>query len=268
MWKPIILTCGALLLACTAGQAAESDEKLVRDLVELFENPKNKPEVRATAIRALGGLGWSGHSALPNLIKFLDNPEERRLALDPLGSWDTMGPWYYVIQALGQMGPAAKEAVPSLVKAKGMLAAFDQDIDDALKNILQQPETIGLLIGLRSADPSVRLFAARALRTSTGDYAAVHPALLVTANTDPDQDVKRVAKESADQVAKAEATRLAQLLNDRDENVRLLAAKALGKMGPLAASAVPALDKVIAKDADSDVQAVARSARKKITGKD
>jgi HEAT repeat protein len=268
MWKPIILTCGALLIACTAGHAAESDEKLVRDLVELFKDPRNKPEIRSTAIKALGGLGWAGHAALPDLIKFLDSPEERRLALDPLGSWDTMGPWYYVIQALGQMGPAAKEAVPSLVKAKGMLAAFDQEIDNALRNILQQPETIGLLIGLRSADPSVRLFAARALRTSAGDYAAVHPALLVTANTDPDADVKHVAKESADQVAKTEATRLAQLLKDKDENVRLLAAKALGKMGPLAVSAVPELDKTIAEDTDSDVKAVARSARKKITGKD
>src|SRR5262249_28349755 len=126
MWKPVILTCGVFLVACTAGRAAEPDEKLIKDLVALFENPKNTPEVRSTAIRALGGLGWSGRSALPTLIKFLDNPEERRLAREDIGPWENVGPWYYVIEAIGQMGPAAKEAVPSLVKAKGVLAAFDQ----------------------------------------------------------------------------------------------------------------------------------------------
>lgn len=268
MGKSLTIACAALILASAAGRAAESNEKLVRDLVALLNDPKNKPETRSTAIRALGALGWSGRSALPDLIRILDDPRERELARDSIGPWESVGPWYYAIEALGQMGPGAKEAVPSLVKAKGVVTAFDQAIDDALKDILQQPDVIGLLSGLRSADPGVRLFAARSLRTSSGDYAAVHPALVQTAKTDPDPDVKHVAAASADEVAKGEATRLAKLLKDRDENVRLLAAKALGNMGPLAKDAVPALKEAAAKDADSDVKAVAQSALKKVTGKD
>jgi HEAT repeat protein len=268
MGKSLTLACAALIFACAAGRAAESNEKLVRDLVALLNDPKNKPETRSTAIRALGALGWSGRSALPDLIRILDDPKERELARETVGPWESIGPWYYAIEALGQMGPGAKEAVPSLVKAKGVVTAFDPAIDDALRDILQQPDVIGLLGGLRSADPSVRLFAARSLRTSSGDYAAVHPALLQTANTDPDPDVKHVAAESADQVARSEAARLAKLLKDRDENVRLLAAKALGKMGPLAREAVPALKEATAKDTDDDVKAVARSALRKVAGKD
>ena len=268
MWKPLVLSCAALVVACAAGRAAESDQQVVDDLVKLLNDRKNRPEVRTTAIRALGGLGWSGHAALDDLIRIIDDPEERRLARESLGPWDSIGPWFYAIEAIGQMGPGARRAVPSLVKAKGVIMAFDQTIDNALKNILQQPDVAVLLGGLRSADPSVRLLAARALRASTGDYAAVYPALLQAAKTDPDPDVKGVAAESAALVARAEATRLAQLLKDRDENVRLLAAKALGKMGALAVSAVPALRETAATDPDSDVRAVAKSALGKITGKD
>jgi len=268
MRRPLLLACAALLLACTGGRAAAADEKLVADLVKLLNDRKNKPEVRSTAIHALGALGWSGISALDDLLRILDDPEERRLARETLGPWDTMGPWYYAIEAIGQMGPGAQRAVPSLVKAKGVIPPFDPAIDDALRNLLHLPDVTGLLGGLRSADPGVRLFAARTLRTVSGDYAAVYPALIQAAKTDPDSDVRGVAAESAALVAKGEAARLARLLKDSDENVRLLAAKALGKMGILAADAVPALNEVIAKDTDPDVKAVAQSAKKKITGKD
>jgi HEAT repeat protein len=268
MRKPLLLASAALLLIGTAGRAAEPDEKLIADLVKLLNDRKNKPEVRSTAIRALGALGWSGLPALDDLLRILDDPEERRLARESLGPWDTIGPWYYAIEAIGQMGPGAKRAVPSLVKAKGVIPPFDPAIDDALRSLLQHPDVTGLLGGLRNADPAVRLYSARTLRTTSGDYAAVHAALTQAANSDPDLDVRRVASEAADQVAKTEATRLARLLKDNDENVRLLAAKALGKMGPLAADAMPALNEIIAKDPDADVRAVARSARKKITGKD
>jgi HEAT repeat protein len=269
MWKPLALSCAALLVAGAAGRAAESDDKLVRDLVAILKDQKAKPEVRSTAIRALGGLGWSGRAALPELLKLLDDPQERQLARQTVGPWETIGPWYYVIEALGQMGPGAKEAVPSLVKAKGAVPVFDTAIDNALKSIIQPPpEVFGLLAALRSPEPGVRLLAARALRSSSGDFAVVHPALLQAASSDPDADVQKVARESAQEVAHTEVVRLVQLLRDRDENVRLLTAKALGKMGSLAAGAEPALREAAAKDPDADVQAVAKSALRKIAGKD
>jgi HEAT repeat protein len=259
MRKPLLLTVAALLLACGAGRAADSDDKLVRDLVAEFTNPKNSNEVRSTAIRALAALGWPGKSAIPDLIKFLDNPEERKAARE------TTGPYYHAIEALGRLGPVAREAVPSLVMAKGIAAAYDQAIDAALENILIPPPgtVFNLLAPLRDNDPSARLMAAKALRTYPVDASLVLPLLRDAAANDPDPDVKRVAAESVEAVTKREVERLAGLLKDKDENVRVLAAKALGRMGLAAKDALPAL-KEAAEDKDKDVSCVAKNAIEKI----
>jgi HEAT repeat protein len=260
MCKPFLLSLAALFVACAAGRAADTNEKLVRELVALFKDPKNRPEVRSTAIRALGTLGWSGRTALPDLIKVLEDPEERKAAAASLG------PYYQAIVAVGQMGTGATEAAPALVKAKGIAPAYDQAIDVALGNILQQPGggVYSLIGALGDNDPSVRLMAAKALRRYPPDVAPVLPALREAAAKDPDLDVRRVAGESVRLVTQDEVTRLAQLLNDKDENVRLLAAKALGRMGLSAAAAAPALKEAAAKDSDPDVRAVAKNALAKV----
>ncbi len=264
MWKSFLLSAAVLIGACAAGRAADTSDKLVRDLLAVFNDPKNTPEVRATAIRALGALGWPGRDAVPDLIKFLGDPEERKAAKD------TLGPYYQAIEALGRLGPTARAAVPALVKAKGIAAPYDQAIDGALENILlPSPATLFALLGsLRDNDPSVRLLAAKAVRNYSVDYAIVAPLLRESAAKDPDPDVKRVAKESLDLLTQAEVKRLVQLLKeDRDENVRVLAAKALGNMKADADSAVPALKEAVAKDTDPDVKCVAKNAIEMITAK-
>jgi HEAT repeat protein len=256
--------------ACAVGRAAEPDEKLQRDLLAILQDRKAKPEIRSTAIRALSALGWSGRSALDDLVKLLDDPEERKLARATVGPWDTMGPYYYAIQLIGDMGPAAKTAVPSLVRAKGVVPGFDQTIDDALRNILQLPDVAGWVVNLHSADPSVRLMAAKALGNVPAEFAILYPLLIQSTNEkfEPDADVRKVARESAENVAQAEVTRLGRtLLFDRDANARLLAAKALGNMGRLASGAEEALKVAANKDPDADVRAVAKSALAKVTAK-
>ncbi len=268
MWK-LLLPAAALLIVCAPLRAAESDEKLVRELVVILKDHTNPPGVRATAIRSLEALGWTGRTALPELIKLLDDADERRIARDSVGAWPTMGPYYYAIEAIGLMGSSAREAVPSLIRAKGAVPAFDQTVDNALRNLLQpsDPNVFSLLGSLRDTDPAVRLAAAKALRRYPADLAIVEPALREAAKGDLDADVRRVAKESADEVVKAEAGRLAQLLKDKDANVRLLAARALGRMGATARDAVPALTEAAAKDVDPDVRFVAAGALKKIQAK-
>jgi HEAT repeat protein len=269
MYKLFVLACVGILTGCAAGRAAEPDDKLIQELIAILQDRKARPEIRSTAIRALGALGWSGRTALEDLVRLIDDPEERKLARKSLGPWDTMGPYYYAIQLIGDMGSSAKSAVPSLVLAKGVVPAFDQTIDDALRNILQPPEIAAWLVSLRSADPGVRLLAAKALGGVTGEFGIVYPALIqaTTEKGEPDADVRKVARESAERVARAEVIRLALLLRDRDENVRLLSAKALGKMGPLAAGAAAALTQAATKDPDPDVRAVAASALTKVSGK-
>jgi len=227
MGKPFLLAAAAFLITCGACRADDKDDKLVSDLVAQFRNPKNSLEVRSTAIRALGALGWPGRTAIPDLIKFLEDPDERRAARE------TVGPYYQAIEALGRLGPVAREAVPALVKAKGVATPYDQAIDSALENILiPQPGTLLNYLGLlRDNDPSARLMAAKALRTYPAEASQVLPYLRMAADKDPDPDVKRVAAETVTAVTQREVARLEQLLKDRDENVRMLAAKALGTWG-------------------------------------
>src|SRR6516165_9476717 len=129
MGKPFLLSLAVLVASCAAGRADDGDDKLVKDLVAVFKDPKNLPEVRTSALRALGALGWPGKAAVPDLIKLLDDPEEKK------GAREVLGPYYHAIQALGRIGPGARDAVPTLVRAKGIAAAYDQAIEGALENI-------------------------------------------------------------------------------------------------------------------------------------
>jgi HEAT repeat protein len=261
MWKSLLLSALVLSPADSAGLAADPGDKQVRDLVAVFQNPKNSSDVRTTAVRALGALGWPTRDDVPDLIKFLDDPEERKEARE------SIGPYLAVIEAVGRLGPVARTAVPTLVKAKGIAAPYDQAIDAALESILlPAPGTVYSLLGsLRDNDPAVRLLAARTLRNYPVEYVVVAPVLRESAAKDPDADVRRVVGETLKVLTKAEVDRLVALLKDPDANVRVLAAKALGHMGADAKDALPALKG--ARDnpkEDADVRAVAGNAIKKI----
>jgi HEAT repeat protein len=264
MWQSFLLSALVLAPADSAGRAADPPDKQVRELLAVFRDPKSAPEVRTTALRALGALGWPGRDDVADVVKFLGDPEERK------GAHDTIGPYLVMIEALGRLGPAARTAVPTLVKAKGIAAVYDQAVDAALESILLPTSGTAdtLLASLRDNDPAVRLLAARTLRSYPVEYTVVAPLLRESAAKDPDPDVKRVADETLKVLTKAEVGHLVQFLKDRDENVRLLAAKTLGRMGADALDAVPALQAAVDNlKEDADVRAVARNAIQKITAK-
>lgn len=68
------------------------------------------------------------------------------------------------------------------------------------------------------------------------------------------------ASQAAMSQAKADIPELIKQLKDKDEFVRLKAAKSLGKLGADAKDALVPLQEVAAKDADADVRAVAKQA--------
>jgi HEAT repeat protein len=262
MWKSFVLSTLVLFGACAAGRAQPAD-RLVRDLVGVFEDAKYPPETRATALRALGALGWPARDDLPPLIKFLDDPDERKSARD------TLGPYIVVIEAIGRLGPAARLAVPTLVRAKGIAAPYDQAIERSLESILvPTPGTAyALLTSLGDHDPTVRLLAVKTLPTYPVDYVVVAPLLRELAAKDADADVRGVARETLVLLTKAEVDHLVLLLKDPDDTARLLSARALGRMGADAAGAAKALQATADGDKDADVRAVARNALQKIAAK-
>lgn len=276
MRKPILLAAAVLLLACAAGRGADSDEKLVQELRDIAKDTKANAEVRITALDTLAKLGPKAAAAVPDLIKLLGDTGFK-------SEDDARYCVAHTAQALGAIGPGAKDAVPALVKAKTGYSGPDTAIDSALKAILQPPAggkpagssvpVRDLLRDLKDKDENVRLAAAKALGKRGSDPVVL--SALLEALKDPDPDVRRAAEESAKKVREAaeKATRgyvarLAELLKDKDAGVRVMAAKALGTLGPSAAPALPALKEAAGKDADADVKFVAKNAVEKIERND
>lgn len=144
-------------------------------------------------------------------------------------------------QTLGKLGPGAADAVPSL-------AHFLDDSTDRDAELLDEAvvRTLGK-IG-RAARPAI-------------------PALVRIGRRN--FDLERAAAEAIDQILltpeseSEDVPTLMRNLRDRDEAVRLRAAKALGNLGPAARPAVSLLTEAL-KDPDADVRRVALQALRKI----
>lgn len=169
-------------------------------------------------------------------------------------------PWvrYEAADALGNIRPGAKEAVPALIKALGdseqyvrFRAAF------ALGNIgPEAKEAVPTLIkALGDSYKSVREVAADALG-KIGPEAKEAVLALIKALGDSDARVRYWAADALEKIgpgAKEAVLALIKALGDSDARVRYGAVKALGKIGPAAESVVPALIAVLS-DPEPDMR--------------
>jgi HEAT repeat protein len=268
--RQLMLLSLCLLLAGGGARAADTEDKLVQDLLGIIKDAKSPTDVRSEAIRSLARLGPKAKAAVPDLIKVLEAPEDRKYAQS------YVGPLHEAVDALGKIGPDARSAVTALVKVRAINYTQDR-VGRAIDLILQAPAPVSptvadLLHSLKDPDEGVRLMAAKSLGKHPGAAARILPALL-RATRDPDPDVRRVAEASAKKLRDAlgqgeeDVARLAQELRDPDESLRLRAAKRLGKLGSAARAAAPALADAT-KDPDEDVRRVAREALDKVKRKD
>lgn len=227
-------------------------------LVEVVRNPTGQHHLmaRVAAARALGQLGPSAPLVVPELMRILDDVQRPYpLLLDEA-----------IVEAMGKQGGSARPAVAVLVRNMGRDRDLDRLITRTVSSILAAPigrQDVGTLVTeSRHPQPAIRLKAIKGLAEMGPAAAAAGPALL-PALDDPDPDVRRMAFHALGQIDPSVLTSdvlLGVYLRDMqspDESIRLRAVKAMSRLGPAAARALPTLQAAATQDPDPDVRRLA-----------
>jgi HEAT repeat protein len=243
-------------------RADEVDDVLARRLAGVVKDFRQPTSARAEAARTLAKLGPRAAIAVPDLVAVLNRL--RGAEQEPLQE--------AIIDALGQIGAAARTALPSLARATYRTVDIDQAVKRSTDLIVNASDSQNLDVltqQLVSRDPSVRLRAVKALADLGLAAKEAAPALLLALG-DPDGDVRRAAItayriiQPAIKPPEALVRGIALDLKDPDPNYRLLAVRALGRLGPAAAPVV--LDIAgLSGDPDPDVRRAATEAFNRIT---
>jgi HEAT repeat protein len=161
------------------------------------------------------------------------------------------------VQALRQMGPKARSAIPALVRALGDEQSWlSESVASALGEM--GPSAVPPLIAaLKDKNPKVRTNAALALAALGPQAEAAVPALVVALNDDG-LEVRRCAARALGEIGPAAIPAIPVLIETFKQPVEAggAAAQAVGKMGPSAVA--PLL--VALKDKDSNVRWCAAAA--------
>lgn len=164
-------------------------------LSQLATGPKawsTNDATREVALRATQALGWLGHGALPSLLFVATNQQPKRFNR------------FCALDALGEMGTNALSAIPAIIPLLS-------DPDELLR--WQTARTLGrlrlrcdivvpaLVARLESYDPSlVDAAAAEALGEFGAEASCAIPAL-TNALTNPDPEMRRVARSALQRIA-------------------------------------------------------------------
>jgi HEAT repeat protein len=215
------------------------------------------PDVSTNIVNALAGLG---ESAVPRVVKALEKPKARPLAL----------------RVLTKMGPKAASAVEPLIAAsKDADPEYRGKIFFTLAAIgpAAAPATDTLIEGISNDDKRVRESALYALREiGPGAKAATRP-LLQKMEADRSFDslaaawaLSRIASGN-DAVAKRVLPVLLRGMSSADEQTRLNSAEAVAEWGSNAAGAAAELKKVAHEDNSAAVREAAEAALKRVARK-
>jgi len=288
----------------------------IRQLAAILVEEDINSDTWHRASEALQGVGPEARQALPSVIQALNHKEPivRQTAATVLGN---VGPqpgvvtalvnalackdWQYgyvreaAAEALGKMGSAAGDAVPALSdalddefwfvreaaaealggmgpQARGSVPALTCALGDegwsvreaalaAIERLLPNGEVVSALIeGLGNDSPSTRWGAALALKEMGSRAASAVPTLVRLLEEDDDNDVRRVAAEALGDIGEQEEAvpALTQALEDKYWRVRRAAVRALVKIGPHS-DVVPGLAQAMS-DTDPRVRSAAAQA--------
>ncbi len=224
---------------------------LARDAMPLLVHALHdaEPAVREAAAQAMGQMG---PDALPHLVAMLHHPDKyvRRNGVWALGKLGSVALGSLpalceslrdadprvasgAAQALGGLGERAVEAIPGLTEAmRGTNIVLCRLASKALSEI-GRPALPTLLTHLRHRDPFVRGEAALALGWIGPAAAAAVPGLIESLQTTAPPPASDADPSATPAPPPAE------------EASRLYAAQSLGRIGPRAATALPALRKAL-----------------------
>jgi len=256
-----------VLAADALGRMGPDAEEAVPDLVQLI-HAKNE-NVRFHATKALVDIG---EVAVPSLVSALkkQEPAVRVAAVDVLGN---IGPAAkeavhdlatllgdenqdvsrHAASALGRIGPAA---VPELIEVARWRGRYATDMaSTAFANLKADDATVRELVKLMGnvkEDPAVRAFAAKALGYMPEKARGEMPGLIQILG-DENNEVRTAARWALGQTGPQGIPALREALKNGNPRIRAGAASALGSMDPAAEEAVPDLLSAL-KDEDRTVR--------------
>lgn len=239
--------------ASALGSMGVDAKEAVPALIEVLTEGSGE-DARFFVVRALGELGQAGKEAVPVLTELLDDdhPLVRRAAEEALAKMgvdtdDAIGKLLLILsdadehlqtrakaaRALGQSGPAAKEAIPALIDI----------LDHEQHWVIRGP-------------------AARALGMFGPEAKEAVPALIRAVNDEHPWADPAAAAAAVGMPAPVPAHQLVVLRNKQD-GVRSTAAWSLGQIGRAAKAALPALENALL-DENERIRSTAEEALKKI----
>jgi HEAT repeat protein len=261
-----VATALAVFLVVGAVRAEEPAQKRhAGKMIEAWLDDLRSPDlaVRQNAFQVMRTLGSNAGDVVPALIRLLGDPDE---TVGTAVSWGLASVGYDAITPLSE----AMETGSPTVRLRAMMAfekmrpkpagvlplLAKRVLDEEMGNRLAAIATIrsfgaaGILAApelgkaLFDSNREVRVAAATAICDLGPDASALIPELVRSLG---DPDVRLLAVRTLGRIGPKSfpaIDRLVALLSDRDTHMLLEATSTLGKIGPAAKSAVPALEKV------------------------
>ena len=210
-------------------------------------------KVRLAAAEALGKIGPRARSAVPSLITFLQRGEDAWGELQPFCAIALPESHNLALLALAEIGAEARPAVPIIAR---MLQGAAEKDRVALLSCLGQLGSVSreavaeVRKYLRDESPTVRLYAAVALLCIEPDEKKACDMVMEaikSSNNGLHGDALKACSLMGPKVKALVPPLVAALTSGYDNR---LATLALAKMGPVAASAVPMLSRLLTRESN------------------